>query len=66
MLYLLQKIRRGSESDVLLWLQLLEDEEIQPCVHSGDRQATINHAIQISVKVNRPKVTELLLDHGAS
>ena len=33
---------------------------------NGDHLAILNHALQVSVRANRPQVTELLLNHGAS
>lgn len=60
-----QVIRRGTEDSVREWLELLEEEKGEQSSHSGDHVAIINHAVQVAVRANRPKITKLLLDQGA-
>lgn len=60
-----QVIRRGTEDGVREWLELLEEGKGQGSAHNGDHLAIINHALQVAVRANRPKITKLLLDQGA-
>ena len=47
------------------WLELLEDVKKQQSAHTGDYLAIINHALQVAVRANRPRITKLLLEQGA-
>ena len=60
-----QIIRRGTEDDVREWMELLEEGKEQESAHNGDHLAIINHALQVAVRANRPRITKLLLDQGA-
>ena len=60
-----QVIRRGTEDGVREWVELLEEGKGQQSPHNGDYLAIINHAVQVAVRANRPKITKLLLDQGA-
>ncbi len=60
-----QILRRGTEDGVREWLEYLEEGKEQKNAHDGDYLAIINHAIQVAVRANRPRITKLLLDQGA-
>ena len=54
---------------MLEWLELLEEEkkhERETREGNGDYLAILNHALQVSVRANRPQISQLLLNHGAS